>query len=148
MDPVTGGAVVDHSMQTSIPGLFACGNVLHVHDLVDSAALEAKRAGASAWEFTRGEDKEEEATVPVEPGENVRYVVPHRLRTGEGPVELKLRVERPGRDRMLVVEQGGQLVASRKVHRAVPSEMILFQFPGDLRAGAPLKVKVTGGGTG
>jgi pyruvate/2-oxoglutarate dehydrogenase complex dihydrolipoamide dehydrogenase (E3) component len=145
MDPVTGGAVVDDALQTSVPGVFACGNVLHVHDLVDSAAVEAQMAGASAWTFV-GEGDAGGARVSVEAGDGVRYVVPQRVRTGHRDAQMKLRVVAPARDISVVAEQGGEVVGRRKVHRAEPSVMVHVKLEGEVRADAPVRVRVEGGG--
>ena len=81
IDPVTGGAVVDERRQTSVPGIFACGNVLHVHDLVDNVSVEAAIAGATAAEYAlRGGSEIAERAVRAERG--VRYVVPQRISAG------------------------------------------------------------------
>lgn len=102
LSPITGGAVVDERLATSVPGVFACGNALHVHDLADFASEEGERAGASAAAFAaRGDaaDTTHAAGVPGEPsvevvaGKGVRYVVPQVIsRDAEGPVTLSFRV--------------------------------------------------------
>ncbi len=80
LDRITGGAVVDETMQTSIPGVFACGNVLHVHDLVDFVTKEAYRAGASAAAFVKADASEDTIRYVPTRGENgVRYVMPQKL---------------------------------------------------------------------
>ena len=78
IDPVTNGAVVDGNLMTSARGIFACGNVLHVHDLVDFVSDEADRAADNAVAFVDGKIAED-AAVPVTAGNNLRYVVPQKV---------------------------------------------------------------------
>jgi NADPH-dependent 2,4-dienoyl-CoA reductase/sulfur reductase-like enzyme len=79
IDPVTGGAVVNQYMETSVKGVFACGNVLQVHDLVDFVTLEAYRAGGSAAAFAAGELNSGGDTIITKAGTGVRYIVPQKL---------------------------------------------------------------------
>jgi len=76
MNPATGGPVVNESLETSVPGVFACGNVLHVHDLVDYVSEEAAEAGASAAKFVRGALSRGGREIRLVPGEGVKYTVP------------------------------------------------------------------------
>ena len=101
LSPITGGAVVDERLATSVPGVFACGNALHVHDLADFASEEGERAGASAAAFARGDTSAAtrtkgvpgESSIEVVAGKGVRYVVPQVIsRDAEGPVTLSFRV--------------------------------------------------------
>lgn len=91
LDPLTGGPVVDQWRQTTVEGVFAGGNVLHVHDLVDNCSWEAEIAAEGAVRFARGE-RAEGREINLRPGRNIRYVVPQRLR-GRGPATLFLRVQ-------------------------------------------------------
>ncbi len=84
MDPVTGGAVVDDSFMTSVPGIFACGNVLHVHDLVDWVSVEAAEAGRFAACFVREGRCALPSPIPVRPGNGVRYTAFPRLFRARG----------------------------------------------------------------
>ena len=79
LDPVTNGPKVDDTLMTSIPGVFACGNVLHVHDLVDNVSKEAERAGAFAAQYALDKLPAPPRRIKVEAGENIRYVVPHEI---------------------------------------------------------------------
>lgn len=98
LSPITGGAIVDERLATSTPGIFACGNALHVHDLADFASEEGERAGAFAAAFARGEVQggsasTDEAPIEVVAGEGVRYVVPQMIsHDAEGAVMLSFRV--------------------------------------------------------
>lgn len=134
LDGVTGGPVVDQNRQTSAPGIFAGGNVVHVHDLVDWVSWESELAGRSAAAFSdRGRLKRTE-TVAVTPGRNVRYVVP-QLISGKDDVTVYLRVERPGLD--AVVKVGG--VARQRFRSVRPSEMISIDLDGKKLGGAGLE---------
>jgi NADPH-dependent 2,4-dienoyl-CoA reductase/sulfur reductase-like enzyme len=79
IDPLTGGALVDERGETSVPGIFACGNVLQVHDLVDYVTAEARAAGRQAGSAVRGEPGGTETGLSLVPGGSARYVVPQRL---------------------------------------------------------------------
>ena len=94
LDPVTNGAVVDENCQTQIPGIFACGNVLQVHDLVDYVSEEAERAGRGAAGFVQGIGKAD-AAIETRPGNGVRYVLPQKICSRDSDVNLFLRVTRP-----------------------------------------------------
>ena len=124
LSPVTRGPVVDDSLMTSVPGVFACGNVLHVHDLVDYVSQEATRAGecAGAWaDGARGSGR----TVPVVVGAGVRSAVPQRVDVSRMPDELvvRLRVDGVYERRSLVARAGGEVVARRRRDILVPGEM-------------------------
>ena len=123
--PETNGPAVDQHMQCSVPGLFACGNVVHVNDLVDNVTAESMRAGEAAARFALGTLPEVTRTVPAVPGENVRYVCPqciHLSRENE-TVRLNFRVKAPARDVVLTAVSGGREIARRKERRVNPGEM-------------------------
>ena len=125
LDPVTGGAVVDETMQTSLPGIFACGNVLHVHDLVDYVTEEAGRAGRSAAQFVlNGLDGTARKTIPVKAVCGVRYVMPQLIHTdAEAPLTLFFRVDNNYRDKVLTVSADGEPVYQVKKRILVPGQM-------------------------
>jgi len=128
LDPLTGGPIVDQWRETTVPGVFAGGNVLHVHDLVDNCSWEAELAAEGAVRFAKGE-RTEGREICLRPGRNVRYVVPQRIR-GEGPVTLFLRVRE--------MEEGVRVRVGdlwQKRFRVVkPSEQIKVELsPKDLR---------------
>ena len=125
MDPVTGGALVDESCQTAIPGIFACGNVLQVHDLVDYVSEEAERAGIGAAGFIRGTKApvSDDVMLTTKPGFGVRYVLPQTIRSREEDVSLFLRVTQPfGRVKFTVSDAGGVLTTVKRP-KAAPGEM-------------------------
>ena len=125
MDPVTGGALVDESCQTAIPGIFACGNVLQVHDLVDYVSEEAERAGIGAAGFIRGTKAPASGDImlTVKPGFGVRYVLPQTIRSREADVSVFLRVTQPfGRVKFTVSDASGVLTTVKRP-KAAPGEM-------------------------
>lgn len=121
MDPVTGGAIVDEGRQTSVPGVYACGNVLHVHDLVDYVSEEAEIAAKSAAAYIKGNKKVKKA-VPVKPGNGIRYVLPQRI-AGTEPTELYFRSRDVYRGGRVEVLAGDTVIKSRKVIKLAPGEM-------------------------
>jgi NADPH-dependent 2,4-dienoyl-CoA reductase/sulfur reductase-like enzyme len=135
LNPETGGPLVDAGLQTSVPGVFACGNLLHVHDLVDYVTEESERCGARVAEYLAG--AYEGLQHRVLPGANVRYVVPNRYFPGrENRFYLRsLVVKNQAR---LEVRLGGQLARERRLAHVQPSEMVSFTLkPADLRGLPP-----------
>ena len=122
MDRVTSGAVVDAARQTTAEGIFACGNVLHVHDLVDNVSAEAQIAGESAAKFAQGRLAKAE-TVNVVPCGAVRYVVPQRLVKGEGEAALYFRVGSAVKPARLTVKCGETVLKMLKKPVMTPGEM-------------------------
>lgn len=124
LSPITGGAVVDENMMTSVDGVFECGNVLHVHDLVDFVSKESEDAGRSAAEFikTGSVDRNYVETRGVD---GVRYVVPQRLSKDckADKLQLKLRVGNVFKNVRLVVEADGEEIYSKKKQIVTPGEM-------------------------
>lgn len=123
MDRVTNGAKVDENRQTEIPGIFACGNVLQVHDLVDYVSEEAELAGKGAAAYVQ-ENAPAGDTVDTAPGAGVRYVLPQRIHTdSKSDVALYLRVGAPHGKVKFTVSSGDKVLTSCKRIRAVPGEM-------------------------
>ncbi len=130
--PLTGGPVVDQHRETSEPGIFAAGNVVHVHDLVDFVSDEAEIAGKFAALSAMGEGGGADRDLTVSTGENVRTCVPQHLRLGGGgeKVRLYMRVTKPMRGKLkLKVTSGGEEVFSKPLMIAKPSEMIAVDLP-------------------
>ena len=137
LSPITGGAVVDERLATSVPGVFACGNALHVHDLADFASEEGERAGASAAAFARGDAEGAthaagvpgESSIEVVAGEGVRYVVPQVIsRDAEGQMTLSFRVSDVIEGVRFEVRScddagAGEVLARARDMVAVPAEM-------------------------
>ena len=134
LSPLTGGALVDETLMTSVPGIFSCGNVLHIHDIADWASFEGFAAGRRAAEFlargTGGVPDESARRIRIVPGENVRYVLPQAVRAGTEGLELNLRVTAPGRDRWVTVRgaASGASYFRKKYPRLVPSEMLKIRI--------------------
>ena len=124
LSPFTGGAVVDETLMTSVPGIFSCGNVLHIHDVADWASFEGFAAGERAARFAAGE-RTIEATVRVSAGPNVRYALPQLVTRGKAGVEWSFRVKSPVRDVAVEIKglASGQVYARRKFARLLPSEL-------------------------
>ncbi len=124
LDAVTGGPVVDQGLETSIPGVFACGNVLHVHDLVDFVSQEAALAGRQAASYLQA-PRPAGRTVAVKPGPGVRYVVPQFMDPAamDGPVTLRFRVAAPARRCAVTLTQGGRTIQRKKRPVVAPGEM-------------------------
>jgi NADPH-dependent 2,4-dienoyl-CoA reductase/sulfur reductase-like enzyme len=143
MDPVTGGALVDDTFMTGVPGIFACGNVLHVHDLADWVSMEAEEAGRFAAAYVQDRREEPRRRTPVRAGEGVRYVLPQTV-SGERDFILSLRVTAPRRDRTVVIRDGGgKEIRKKKMMRLHPAEMIRIPVKKGAGAdGSPLEVSV------
>ena len=123
MDRVTGGAEVDETRETSVPGIFACGNVLHVHDLVDHVSQEAAIAGRAAAQYAARSGEEAETRRVVARG-GVRYVVPQRIRAdAQGEIPLMLRVGDVYKSAALVARCGETILTRRKKTIFTPGEM-------------------------
>ena len=137
LDPRTGGAVVRENMETSIPGVFACGNALHVHDLVDFVTEEGERAGRSAAAFVKSEALPPGEELRLVNGDGVSYTVPHLLGGGDagGRAEIFFRVNRVFGQSRVVVHAGEQQIAAYKREHMVPGEMERIALPGKLLAG-------------
>lgn len=123
LDPVTSGAVVDEYRETSHKGVFACGNVLHVHDLVDYVTLESQTAGEGAARYVQG--KTENAEYITTKGVNgVRYIVPQKVNVkNDGDVKLYFRVGQVYKNAKTVVKYNGEVIISKKRPRLAPGEM-------------------------
>ena len=135
LSPLTSGATVDDQLQTSVPGIFACGNVLHVHDLVDHVSRESFKAGHAAAAYARGE-KNTAPTARVLDGEGVRGVVPQRIRlTGEErEVELMFRPSGVFKNASAVVRSGEKEIARKRAPIFTPGEMAVIPLKGEVVA--------------
>ena len=123
MDRITSGAMVDENRQTSIPGVFSCGNVLQVHDLVDFVSDEGEIAGVAAAKFAKGES-EEGKTISVKPGEGVRYVLPQRIHSEKAQkIDLYFRVSAPLGKVKITAKCGDTVLATAVKPRVAPGEM-------------------------
>ncbi|MCI8287527.1 MAG: FAD-dependent oxidoreductase [Lachnospiraceae bacterium] len=122
LDPVTGGAVVDEKRQTSCEGIFACGNVLHVHDLVDFVSEEAALAGESAAAYIAGKVSQDNVLELVPDGK-IRYTVPQRIADRQEDVKVYFRVDNVYRKAEIRVTCDGETVLAKKRPVVKPGEM-------------------------
>ncbi|QQO08420.1 NAD(P)/FAD-dependent oxidoreductase [Breznakiella homolactica] len=137
IDPKTSGAAVYENMETSVPGIFACGNVVHVHDLVDFVTAESERAGAAAARHVlRGGSVPADA-VAVSGGPGVGYTVPQLIRKDnlENGLEVFFRVQRRYGRSSVRVSAGGEQIARFKREHMVPGEMEHITIPKTLLRG-------------
>lgn len=128
LDPRTKGAVVDEQYQTSVNGVFAAGNVLHVHDLVDFVSLEAEKLSAAVCRYLSGDAIV--CGIGVETDGNIGYTVPQKI-SGKHDVTLSFRPRRPMRDVIFSAWQGEKLLAKKLVKKALPAEMLHLQIKAD-----------------
>lgn len=133
LDRVTNGAVVDEMRQTARKGVFACGNVLHVHDLVDFVTREAQIAGRGAAKFILGQTSDETVYVKPVTGNAVRYIVPQNVNIKNGgDVKLFFRVGRIIKNPRVVLECDGEIISSKKKIKVAPGEMEDVTIPADV----------------
>lgn len=133
LDSRTKGAVVDEYFQTSVAGIFAAGNVLHVHDLVDFLSMEAEKLADSAAAFVKGR-KLDDCPIAIVTDGNLGYTVPQRI-SGKQDVKLSMRVKKLFQECRIVVRQNGNEIASKKIKKALPAEMIQMLVRADRIAG-------------
>lgn len=129
LSPITKGAVVDETRQTNLAGVFSCGNVLQIHDLVDNACYEAELAGKSAAEYASGR-KSTEQKFEIIAGKNIRQVVPQFGLKGGGKIEVMFRTTIALRKAFVVAKnaQTGQVIAQKYSPKFLPSELQVLQL--------------------
>ncbi len=127
LDPRTRGAVVDQSLQTGVPGIFACGNVLHVHDLADNVTCESEHAGAAAaaWALGTGASAVPDCELTVSPAGIAGYALPGRI-TAAALTKLNFRVRRPVNAACVRILADGEELFAGKVRQFKPSVMESF----------------------
>ena len=127
INPITNGPAVNESLETNIPGVFAAGNVLHVHDLVDFVSEEAAAAGRNAAAFIQEGKKVEGKSLPIKGIDGVRYTVPVAIRPealdAEGTVTIRFRVGNVYTNKRIVVYAGEKQIFNRKRNVLAPGEM-------------------------
>ena len=135
LDPRTRGAVVDQSLQTGVPGIFACGNVLHVHDLADNVTTESEHAGAAAAAYALGGGADAEAGAPgagcqltVSPASIAGYALPGRI-TAVALTKLNFRVRRPVDAARVRILADGEELFTGKIRAFKPGVMESFPLP-------------------
>jgi NADPH-dependent 2,4-dienoyl-CoA reductase/sulfur reductase-like enzyme len=129
----TKGAIVDEKMETMIPGIFTCGNCLHVHDLVDFVSEEGRLAGHGAAFYIKNGSKKDDKLLKTIPGENISYIVPSRIEINpKEDVTLKFRVLNPLKDAHIICESNGKILKKKFSLGLVPSEMITLKLSKDI----------------
>jgi NADPH-dependent 2,4-dienoyl-CoA reductase/sulfur reductase-like enzyme len=146
LDPVTGGAVVNQRLQTSVPGIFACGNVLQVHDLVDNVSEESERAGRNAALFVQGKIPAVSRSIRLQAASGIRYVVPQRVDVAEQAEAVKLFMRPTDVFTHASVElRSGDCekpLAKSYHSRLTPGEMVVLQVKGSVFAASGSDVAV------
>ncbi|MCF7932975.1 MAG: FAD-dependent oxidoreductase [Acholeplasmataceae bacterium] len=122
---MTGSAIVNQHLETSVPGLFACGNALHVHDLVDFVSLEGAKAGRSAAYYAKKPVKRQSSLMDVHPGTMIHHIVPQRIDLSDmvEPVELSFRTTTKAKVAKFVLRQDGVVIKEQKATFVAPAEM-------------------------
>ncbi|MBR5226073.1 MAG: FAD-dependent oxidoreductase [Clostridia bacterium] len=143
LSPLTSGAEVDDVLQTNLPGIFACGNVLHVHDLVDHVSNESFKAGHAAAAYVRGELAKAEM-IKVVDGDGVRGTVPQFIRKGVNEsVDLMFRPSGVFRNATCIVKCGDKEIARKKAMIFTPGEMAVVKLKPEIVAGLDETVTVS-----
>lgn len=141
MHPKTKGPIVDANYQTSVPGIFACGNSLHVHDLVDFVSKEAETAGLKASEYAN-KPFAFCSDINVEAGKNISYVLPQVLNVSSENIELKFRVKEPLSLCNVVIKNNGETIKNIKKQYLLPAEMININIKTDDLIQGTLSIEV------
>lgn len=149
IDNITNGAVVNEMRETDHEGIFACGNVLQVHDLVDYVTLESQIAGEGAARYILGKDTEEKVYINTTPENGVRYIVPQKVNIkSKEDIKLYFRVGAIYMNKKLTVEVDGNVISSKKKVKLAPGEMENVVIPADVLAtlnkNSTIKVRVEG----
>ena len=140
LDAVTGGPEVGDDLSTSIPGVFACGNVVQVHDLVDFVSGESELAGVAAAKYVQNGPVQEGRVLAVKPGKDLGYTLPQRIRVEgvEKSTNVSFRVRRICGKSTILVKSGDQVIAKFKRERLAPGEMEHIALPRVLLDKAPV----------
>ncbi len=147
IDNITNGAVVNEMRETDHEGIFACGNVLQVHDLVDYVTLESQIAGEGAARYILGKETEEKVYINTTPENGVRYIVPQKVNIkSKEDIKLYFRVGAIYMNKKLTVEVDGNVISSKKKVKLAPGEMENVVIPADILAtlneNSTIKVRV------
>lgn len=126
----TRGAKVDDNYATNVPGIFAAGNVLHIHDVADYASLEGRRVGEMAAQYASAGRPPPER-FPTHAGEGISYLLPQYLRSDCCEVELKFRVQRPYEEATIVIKNGEEVLYKRYFETILASEMQIVKVTSD-----------------
>ena len=139
---ITKGAVVNQYKQTDKPYIFACGNVLHVNDLVDHVSHESEDAGKYAALYAAGK-LPEEALLEVAPGEGVRYVCPQKASPADMPIDLYFRTSAPGRNTTLTISDDSGVLVTKRLLVTTPGTIEKMTIPADKAKNISGKIVVT-----
>ena len=133
LDPVTRGSIVNENRETEIEGIFACGNVLHVHDLADFVTEEGEIVGRAAGEYLKKNRKFRHRSIKIVPGDNIAYVVPQHIDfivPGRKKIKIFMRVKKPAeRVRINLLDDKGRVLGSYKKRIVTPGEMVSVYLP-------------------
>jgi NADPH-dependent 2,4-dienoyl-CoA reductase/sulfur reductase-like enzyme len=125
LDARTKGPLVDEHYQTNVGGIFAAGNALHVHDLVDFVSIEAENLAEAVAGYIR--DTLPDCPIDIETDDLVGYTVPQRV-SGRKDVVLSMRVRKPLKNCAIEIRQGDTIIKSKKLRKAIPAEMIQIKI--------------------
>ena len=125
------GSLVNDKLETCVPGIFSCGNVLHVHDLVDNVVEEAREAGKNAAIYLKGEEKKATSEIEVIAGDGIGYVVPGKVAIDDSleNITFKFRVRKPSKNVYIQYEQNGNVIKKVLKTAIIPSEMEIQKLP-------------------
>lgn len=134
MDRITGGPMVSAKRETSVPGIFACGNVLHVHDLADYASVEGEIAGVGAARYIQKQSSKDHKHLSLRPGNFIRYVVPQKVNLKEmpGKITLYMRVTEPMDKGRVKVVGNGEVLLEKTERYLKPAEMLAIDLDTEL----------------
>lgn len=132
MDGRTNGSVVYENMETSVDGIFACGNVVHVHDLVDFVTAESQKAGRAAADYVLNGEKDKSDYITLTNGNGVGYTVPQKIRKAADEAEIFFRVRQIFKNSAIVVMDGENQLAKFKREHLAPGEMEKIKIPNAL----------------
>lgn len=148
MDHATQGPVVDTQMETSHPGIFACGNVLHVNDLVDNVTVESVVAGHAAAMYVQGRLAPERGSIRVLPGPGIGSVIPQRITvSGQEMKKLFLRVQKPLAKAQITISRNGEVVSQVSRRNVSPGQIVTVNVTEKLTACGPgdeLRISTSG----
>lgn len=133
LDSTTSGASIDNQYMTNVPGIFSCGNVLHIHDLADWAADEGERAGRSAARYTlrKLDPPDQEHRISINPGPGIRYVVPQTAGRSTDRLLVSFRVSEPGQNTTVRIMASDSVVATKKLRKSHPATMVQMEIDSD-----------------
>ena len=140
------GSLVNDKLETCVPGIFSCGNVLHVHDLVDNVVEEAREAGKNAAIYLKGEEKKATSEIEVIAGDGIGYVVPGKVALDESleSITFKFRVRKPSKNVYIQYEQNGNVIKKVLKTAIIPSEMEIQKLPREklVDESSPITIKM------